>query len=483
MTAGATDAAAALGRLSALVEQRIGVFAPVTAGDSLERVAGERARALGLGSVARYVDHLGLPTSQGELQAFIDVLTNGKTYFMRTPAHFRALRSALAERRLAGLPPARVWSAACATGEEAYSVAIVATEVATEIELWASDVNGRYLDVARAGTYDEWSLRAVPKAQRDRWFMQVVLGDVVRWRVKPELVRGMHFRHHNLLDGSLRPTVGGWDVVLLRNCLIYMRPQAARRILAAIASALSPGGVIVLGPGESFSEATELELVTLHGCPVYARRGTHEGAGPARGPGASHRPTARADSSGPIGAALVLPQGRRSDAPPPAPDAIRAHAAAALERGDRERAQSMLARIADGDALAALSLGNLRRSVDAAAALALYARAVELDPLLAEARLLLGLAHRSSGDPALAVTELERALFLDPNLWPASFALAPLYESAGRAAPALREYRRTLKILEASTRAPVLRSLGVDLEDLAAPARDVVLACQRKVGP
>ncbi len=482
MKARTTDAAQALVRLSTLVEQRIGVFAPVTAGDSLERVAGERARALGLGTVARYVDHLGLPTSQGELQALIDVLTNGKTYFMRTPAHFRALRSLLADRRQAGLPPARLWSAACATGEEAYSIAMVATEVAAEIELWASDVNGRYLDVARAGTYDEWSLRAVPKAQRDRWFDQVMLADVVRWRVKPELVRGMRFRQHNLLDGSLRPTMGGWDVVLLRNCLIYMRPQAVQRILAAIASALAPDGVVVLGPGESFSEATELELLTLHGCPVYARRGARVEAGPLPKPGESEWAPVRSGSIVPIGAALILPQQRRSEPPPSAPDAIRAHAAAALERGDHERARSMLARIADADALAALSLGNLVAAVDSAGALALYARAVELDPLLAEARLLLGLAHRSAGDPALAVTELERSLFLDPNLWPASFALAALYESAGRQTPALREYRRTAKVLEASQRPPELRSLGADLGDVLAQASAVALACRRKLG-
>ena len=474
------DAAAALVRLSALVEQRIGVFAPVTAGDSLERVAAERARALGLGSIARYVDHLGLPTSQSELQALIDVLTNGKTYFMRTPAHFRALRNLLADRRLAGLPPARIWSAACATGEEAYSIAIVATEISAEIELWASDVNGRYLDVARAGTYDEWSLRAVPKPQRERWFEQETLAEVVRWRVKAELVRGMRFRQHNLLDGSLRPTVGGWDVVLLRNCLIYMRPQAAQRILSAIASALAPEGVIILGPGESFPEAQELELVTMYGCPVYAQRGARISA-PAKKAGESDWTITRSDPVGPIGVALILPQGRTSDSPPSAPDAIRAHAAAALARGDLERAQAVLVRIADGDALAALSLANLRTPADPAGALALYARAVELDPLLAEARLLLGLAHRSSGDPALAVTELERALFLDPNLWPASFALASLYEAAGRQTPALREYRRTLKVLEASSQAPALRSLGANLEDVAAHASDVVLACRRKL--
>lgn len=187
----------------------------------------------------------------------IELVTIGETYFFRDRGQLDALQGQLlaplvASRATAAKPHLRVWSAACASGEEAYTVAVLVAELLASAERWdvtivGSDIDGGALRIARAASYDRWSFRA-PLEQRERWFPP--LGGSRR-RVSEELLPWVRFVDHNLAAPSAVPPseLGGpADVVLLRNVLLYLDPGARERAISVAHAALAPGGWLVVAP-------------------------------------------------------------------------------------------------------------------------------------------------------------------------------------------------------------------------------------------
>lgn len=154
---------------------------------------------------------------------------------------------ALLGRALFGRPaPLAIWCAGCATGEEAYTVAIALREAGRDGQgdrILATDVSARALAAARAGAYGPWALRRLPPALLARHFE----GEGVQ-RVSPEVRARVAFRRHNLVADP--PPEGAWDAVMCRNVLIYFDPPTAAEVLYRLAGAVRPGGYLVLGPVE-----------------------------------------------------------------------------------------------------------------------------------------------------------------------------------------------------------------------------------------
>ncbi|MGW8390440.1 CheR family methyltransferase [Pseudoduganella sp. HUAS MS19] len=193
-------------------------------------------------------------TAPEETQIAIDLLTTNETYFFREARHFEDLRSVLKERRQAGVP-FRVWSAACSTGEEAYSVAMVLADLLPPQgwEVLASDISARVLETARQGHYPMARAAHVPPEYLRRFCLKgidVEDGTLLMSRVLREWVE---FAQLNLNAARL-PPLGKFDVIFLRNVLIYFDAETKRRVARRVLDYLRPGGYLYIGHSESLHD-------------------------------------------------------------------------------------------------------------------------------------------------------------------------------------------------------------------------------------
>ncbi|MCE9574673.1 MAG: protein-glutamate O-methyltransferase CheR [Deltaproteobacteria bacterium] len=194
-----------------------------------------------------------LETDDDVMDDLLNVLTTNYTTFFRESQHFTWLvDSWLAPRKAARL--LRVWCAACATGEEAYSLAITLREGVEKlnspatVELAASDLSLRALDVAKAGVYPGGHVASMDPARVRRWFQRGVGSSDGTIKVKPELRNPIRFGRHNLLATA---PFEGLDLIFLRNVLIYFDDPTQAQVIANMRSALAPGGFLVVGHAEN----------------------------------------------------------------------------------------------------------------------------------------------------------------------------------------------------------------------------------------
>ena len=312
------------------------------AAEQLERTLGGEAEVL-----RRAHDH-----DPQVMDALCQAVSVGETFFFRQPEHFRWLASRLAPLWLSesrtGL---RAWSAGCATGEEAYSLAACLLDVApsgARVSVLGTDLVERNLQIAREGQYGSWS-RRVSGPMLHQVFVN---GTAERASVTPRVRDATRFQIHNLLD----PAPGLFDVVFCRNVLVYFTPEAAALVLRHLSRSLAPGGALFFGsmdvtqpvPGLSLAKPAELQIFWQKPPELHT-------------PKTVQRVEPRAPA--------VTPP-----APPPAIDPVALHVQALMhiESGDKRRAQAELEAIlqkAHGylPALLELALLHLRAGEKSAA--------------------------------------------------------------------------------------------------------------------
>lgn len=178
----------------------------------------------------------------------VDALVNQETSFFRDGPIFDQALEVLAT---CGRRRPRVWSAGCSTGQEPLSLAMAAAERAANggpvVDIVASDVSEAAIQRARSGKFTQFEVqRGLPIRQLMKWFDG---GDGAEWIAKPELVRMVHWKRHNLVAEA--PLNGGFDLIMCRNVMMYLSPATRVAVYAGLAKALNPGGVLVLGAGET----------------------------------------------------------------------------------------------------------------------------------------------------------------------------------------------------------------------------------------
>lgn len=287
----------------------------------VERLAHERARASGV-SLADWVARLGGPHSASEVEHLVRELTVGETYLFRGPV-FEAVRKAavpelVARRRAEGTHVLRLCSAGCATGEEAYSLAICALEALGENTAWhvsvlGLDVNTEFLERAEAASYGMWSARDAEPRLLARYFERE--GDQLR--VKPEVRSRVRFQYANMaVDPLPAPAIGavGMDLVVCQNVVYYFEPEAKNRLIASLSHMLSPGGYLFFGPADLVTaEIPICHSRTIQDCHVYQRIGRLSSAPRRRPSGASFRAQTAAPPKAP---SVPAPAPAEPDAPP-----------------------------------------------------------------------------------------------------------------------------------------------------------------------
>lgn len=213
----------------------------------------KRLRQLQLDGYGAYLSLLQSGTHQNEVQVALDLLTTNETHFFREPRHFSFLRELAQARGRQSGAGFRVWSAACSSGEEPYSIAIVLAEVLGDKawEVLASDISTRVLEQARLARYPMARAQSIPEAVLRRFCLRGVGTQEGSFCVLPDLQARVSFRQVNL--NVPLPSVGQFDVIFLRNVMIYFDATTKRQVVGRLLSALRPGGFLLVGHSETLN--------------------------------------------------------------------------------------------------------------------------------------------------------------------------------------------------------------------------------------
>jgi chemotaxis protein methyltransferase CheR len=434
----------------------------------LGEVLQRRLDKLGNSSDA-YLWRLQHEPSGREITTLARELTVGETYFFRNIEQFRALAEVVLPRRMSpDRTPRllRMLSAGCASGEEPYSIAMVAKETVAE-PLWefdvrAVDLNPDALEKARLARYSSWALREAPKDMQRKWFRSDGR-DIV---LDPAIHSAVTFEAANLASddpGLWRP--GAYDVIFCRNVLMYFSPEQMRAAIARIARSLAPGGFLFLGHAETLRGISDaFHLRHTHGTFYYERKDCIDWSLPR-----TEYPIreARVTSVAPTGDAWFHDIARASErvaALVPAQPAAEPAAHAASLTWDPAPAFDLLRRERFSDALDYVRAGPppderdpdlllleaalLAHSGHTSAAEEVCRRLLLIDELSAGAHYVLGLCREQSTDRDGANEHYRVAAYLDPE-----FAMPRLHQGllarrAGDRATARRELAQALALLK-----------------------------------
>ena len=250
-----------LSRFSRFLAVQIGLHFPPERASDLQRGIRSAAREFGFEDVADCVQWLmSAPLTRSQIEILASNLTVGETYFFREPRTFEIFEEhvlpELVRLRRGGEQRLRLWSAACCSGEEPYSIAISVRKMLPDFSDWnvtilGSDINPRFLQKASKGVFSEWSFRNTPPSLKEKYFEKAGDG---RWEMLPEVKRMVNFSHINLAEDvypSLLNETNAVDIIFCRNVLIYFAPEQVKKVIENFHRCLVEGGWLVLSPSET----------------------------------------------------------------------------------------------------------------------------------------------------------------------------------------------------------------------------------------
>jgi chemotaxis protein methyltransferase CheR len=254
-----------------LIHERTGLFFEDSRLENLLEKLEPAARRRGVQSYLEYY-YILKDNDPVEWDRAWEALSVQETYFWREMAQVDALAGSLVPEwfRQRSIP-FRVWSAACATGEEPFSIAMALAEAgfgSHPVEILASDASRTALEKAASGVYRERSFRCFPAALREKYFEPVPGG----WRVSKEIAGRVRFKRVNLFDLGEVASVARVQAVFCRNVFIYFSRHSIRQTVATIAARMPSGGCLFVGASESLLRLTvDFELEEIAGALVYKR--------------------------------------------------------------------------------------------------------------------------------------------------------------------------------------------------------------------
>jgi len=424
-----------IGRFRDALEDCLGLQFEDSKSRFLAEVLGRRTLATNR-SFSEYVDLIVSQRPRTELGELAKELTVPETYFFRNIDQFHALaecaipermKERSAERQL------RILSAGCASGEEAYTIAIILRDLLEpgwRASVVAADLNPVVLKKGENGRFSHWSLRETPPPMRERWFRNdgpdVVLDDEIKSMVR--------FEQHNLAEDNAALWVqGAYDVIFCRNVMMYFTPDSASALVRRISRSLAPTGFLFLGHAETLRGLTDdFRLCHTHGTFYYRRRSDDpRDIGPETPLLVRHRPVVETDDAwfDVIRSASeriqVLASSTRFSGPDPhsvgkpdVPKLIVAEAIARLKDEQFVEALAILESLGSHEvddpqimllqAAAAVQAGLLD------AAESVCRRLLQVEASSAAAHYAMALCREGAGDVDAALEHDQRAIVLDP---------------------------------------------------------------------
>jgi len=267
-----------LDKIRELIYKETGILYETKKDYALKARIEKRMEASGAKAFRDYYKILLFDDRESELQNLIEELTVNETYFFRDFPQLqgfaeKVLPIILDDKRQKNDFNLKIWSAACSTGEEPYTLSVILQEMIPEYMLWevsilATDIDRQVLRIARKGEYGQRSMKDTPLPYRGKYFERVNTG----WRILPRTRESVEFELLNLMDRRAMRRQRGFDVIFCRNVLIYFNDLSRKKVVNGFYDALNPGGFLFLGSSESVGRITAaFELVRLDGFLAYRK--------------------------------------------------------------------------------------------------------------------------------------------------------------------------------------------------------------------
>lgn len=386
---------------------------------------------------------------KGDTEAFASLCATAtvqESYFFREPVTLAFLRETVLPELAARPGEIRVWSAGCAAGEEAYTLAMMLADagIGQRAQVLGTDLSFAAIAKARQGVYGSWSLRGVNQAAAARYLRRTDTGYAVldRYRL------GVEFAEHNLLSDV--PARAPFDLVLCRNVLIYFTPEAVRQVTARLVAALRPGGWLLTGVSDPVLDGVEglTRLETNMGT-AYRRSSPADIAAPPRlAPEARPQPRRVRAAARTVAAITTKPAPSR----PAADRQWQAFAEQALSQAHPREAERLARQALEQPVDRAEAYSVLVRALAADGRLDDAAevgkRAVAELPVAAELRAVTAAALLEAGRTQDARVAAREALYLNPELALALVVLARAAELMGDATVAARMRRNADRLVK-----------------------------------
>ena len=250
-----------LARYAELIYERTGIRISPQKKTLLSNRLRRRLKETGVCGFAEYYNRLRrLRPNDPEWDAFLQEITTHETFLFRDEGQWEWFRKVYlpgcaAEARSGNRPRhLRIWSAACSTGDEAFTAACCIADCLPNHAQWqicilGTDIGTGAVEQAKTGLFGERAMRLVPETYKKRYFRKATPANA--WQACPLLTQMVAFRQHNLLD---RLSEAPFDLVFLKNVLIYFAPESKRRVMDNVRAAIRPGGLLVAGPAEGIGE-------------------------------------------------------------------------------------------------------------------------------------------------------------------------------------------------------------------------------------
>ncbi len=428
-------------RAETLIERWIGLTLSGAAPRRLYDFLEARATQLDLPDASSYLDLLEHASGHDpEVTRLINLVTNGLTAFWRDEPQLDAVRLVLeqiARDRNVLLDPITIWCAGCSTGEEAYTLAMLAAESGLNASVLGSDVNSEFLHMAMDGVYHSWSLRRLSPERRTRYFtpVQDELGGTQGsptsyFAITPRLKAMVSFQRHNLMmPPPQSPRRAGWDVVVCRNVLIYFKENVVRGVIQKFATSLQSDGYLMLGSSEHmsayFDESSSMFRAARHGAGFVYRLAS-------KPPGTTVYKVPLMREPNPLQGAWSAPEIVAGD--------------------DLAESSEVTVEVPSREAMADLvQAGFKMMHKDPEHAISCFEASISYDPFATDAHYALAMLLVQHA-PSQAMEVLRKMLFLKPMHWLASYKLARLHEEMGAPTRARVLYRQALEGFDANPR-------------------------------
>lgn len=462
-------------QLSEIIAQTTGLHFPPDRRADLQRGLTGAAEEFGFADALPCAQWLmSVTLTKPQVQVLASHLTVGETYFFREQSAFDALAGnilpELVRSRRGREQRLRLWSAACCTGEEPYSLAILLHQRIPDLPDWrvtilATDINGRYLEKAAAGVYGEWSFRESPAWLKERYFRRVAEG---RYAIRPEIRKLVTFAPLNLAEDNFPPPTAdtnAMDVVFCRNLLMYFTLPQARRVVRNLRHSLVEQGWLVVSSSEgAHALSARFAPVSFPGVILYQKSDVPDRSEPSQmsaplgeamefftPPHEAILPwMPQTPSAPPLEALIALPTEERATVELPA--GPHAAAAALYEQGRyAEAVDTLLASAAiqvapdpPAFSLLARALANQGKLDEARG---WCERWIAADKLDASGHYLRALVLQELGDREQARCSLQRTIYLRPGFVLAHFALGSLARVSGKTSEADKHLANALDLL------------------------------------
>ncbi|MCC6544088.1 MAG: protein-glutamate O-methyltransferase CheR [Nitrospirae bacterium] len=268
--------------LSEMIYARSGMHFPDNKKYILENRLSRRIEDAGFDNYEKYIEFLKYDAGkEREFANLFNIITTNETFFFRDNNQLQAfetniLPEVVKNLKSRGSKKLRIWSAACSTGEEPYTLAMIVSDALSaseysdwDIEIHGSDISEAVLSSARRGEYNDYSVRNVMPQQLSKYFTKNGSGKYI---IKQEIKQMVRFSNINLSDESALRMYRGMDIIFCRNVLIYFNEASKKKVISGLYNSLISSGYMFIGHSESLFNITRaFKIVSVNGILIYQK--------------------------------------------------------------------------------------------------------------------------------------------------------------------------------------------------------------------